>query len=131
MLISMGNPWSFLMIMVTDPSGSVKVLDEGFRVAAPELATTSLVQSEVWATSFGLTPTVGENPQMIVKLCIINIFEGVLLYLLFSTKVFKSTLKNKLFNITPRIHHSLISGDNFRSVRILVWLNYLIVYITK
>lgn len=49
------------MIMVTDPSGSVKVLDEGFRVAAPELATTSLVQSEVWATSFGFTPTVGEK----------------------------------------------------------------------
>lgn len=80
----MGNPWSFLMIMVTDPSGSVKVLDEGFRVAAPELATTSLVQSEVWATSFGFTPTVGEKkqPNMTVKLYINNTFEGVGIQLL-------------------------------------------------
>lgn len=46
-LISTGNPWSFLTMMVIDPSGSLKVLEMGLIVADPALATTNLVQSVV------------------------------------------------------------------------------------
>lgn len=43
MLILMGNFWLFLMIMVIDFLGLVKVLDEGFRVVVLELVMISLV----------------------------------------------------------------------------------------
>lgn len=43
MLILMGNFWLFLMIMVIDFLGLVKVLDVGFRVVVLELVMISLV----------------------------------------------------------------------------------------